>query len=307
MFFATTALALTVSPVRVELTGDPGQTVKGEIILLNEQKEAKTFYSSFENFEAKGETGTPNFVPGKDGLATWIQALNQVTLAAQEKKTIPFTVQIPKNADPGGYFAAIFWSTTPITAQGGQVAVGAKIGTLVLLKVSGYVKEGGGLLEFKTLNSQHFFSALPISFVWRFQNSGNDRINPGGSIEVRNIFGFVSKTLNANEGQGNVLPASIRRFTVPWTTNDIAGQAGSPGFFGMVVREWSNFAFGRYTANLHLQYGQDNKEVAASYSFFVIPWQLLSLLCLVLVVVLLVFSVGIKKYNRWIIAQASRK
>ena len=182
--FTNQALALTVSPIKLELSGDPGKAVNGEFLLLNEQKEEKTFYASFENFEAQGETGAPNFVPGKEGLATWITAPARITLKPAEQKTVSFSIQIPKDADPGGHFAAIFLSTTPSQEQGGgQVAVGAKVGILVLLKVSGATKEGGGLLEFSSQNKQKFFSALPITFIYRFQNSGGDRVKPDGEIK----------------------------------------------------------------------------------------------------------------------------
>ena len=81
--------ALTVSPVRVEVEGDPGGIVQGELLLLNEQEETRTFYSSFSNFEASGDTGTPNFIEGTDGLASWIQTSSQVTFNARENKKIP--------------------------------------------------------------------------------------------------------------------------------------------------------------------------------------------------------------------------
>lgn len=119
----------------MEISGDPGQTLQGELTLFNEQDETKIFYSSAENFEARGETGTPFFLPEKVGLATWIKTEGQVTLKPKEEKTIPFSIVIPKNAEPGGYFAAILWGTTPVQAtQGGQVAVGGEIGRSHLVK-----------------------------------------------------------------------------------------------------------------------------------------------------------------------------
>ena len=311
------ALALTVSPVKLELASDPGGTVAGEFQLYNEQQEIKTLYSSYENFEARGEAGTPTFIPGEEGLATWIKTSSQITLKPGDRKIIPFSITIPKNADPGGYFAAVFWSTTPPQERGGgQVAVSAKVGILVLLKVSGATKEGGGLLEFGGQNKQNFFSSLPITFMYRFQNSGSDRIKPDGKIKIKNLFGGITATLPANKTLGNVLPGSIRKFEVMWTGGEdrdestrikpqIASEADQKlGFFGMVVKEWRNFTFGRYTANLNLKYGQDNKEAAANYSFFVIPWQLLSVLLAMVAVLGCIAFIGIKKYNRWIIAKA---
>ena len=44
---ASPVFGLTVSPVKLEISGDPGQTLIEEIELLNEQSETKIFYSSF--------------------------------------------------------------------------------------------------------------------------------------------------------------------------------------------------------------------------------------------------------------------
>ncbi len=314
VLFTHNAFALTVSPIKLELSGDPGKVVSGEFYLLNEQNEEKTFYASFENFEAQGETGTPNFTPGTEGLATWITAPTQITLKPAEQKTVALSIQVPAGAEPGGHFAAVFWSTTPPQVEGGgQVAVGAKIGILVLLKVSGETKEGGGVLEFSSQQGRKFFSSLPISFIYRFQNSGGDRVKPEGEIKIRNIFGGTSATLSANKNMGNILPDSVRKFEVSWIDEEIGSPSEVPqggageGFFGMAAKEWNNFTFGRYTAELNLKYGQDNKIANASFSFFVIPWQLLSIVFIVLALLGFLGVVGLKKYNRWIIAQAMGK
>lgn len=324
--YANQALALTVSPVRAEFAGDPGQTLAGEIILFNEQreiKESKTFYSSFVNFEAQGESGTPFFTTSAADLATWIKAPRQAILKPGETKTIPYTIEIPKNAEPGGHFAAIFWSTTPPeeAGGGGQVTVGGRLGVLVLLTVNGgQVKGGGGILEFTTKDKQGFFASLPIDFTYRFQNTSGNRIQPEGEIKIKNTFGLTSAVLPANKGHGGVLPAGIRKFEVNWTGEEnneetqvaiakpqMPSEIGEKlGFFGMAKKEWGNFAFGRYSAELNLKYGQDNKEADASYSFFVIPWQLFSIIIVILGILGFLGMIGLKRYNRWIIAKASQ-
>ena len=168
------ANALTISPVRFEISGDPGQTLIGEMTLFNEREIAETFYSSFESFEARGgEDGTPDFIPAQKGLPTWIKTEPRITLEPGETKIVPFSIEIPKEADPGGHFAAIFWSNVPPVEVGEeQMVVGARIGTLVLLRVSGEIKEGGGVLEFGAENK--IFTHLPISLFYRFANDGND-------------------------------------------------------------------------------------------------------------------------------------
>jgi hypothetical protein len=304
--------ALTVSPPRWEISGERGQTINGELELFNEEKEAKTFYSSFAAFEAAGETGAPRFFPAAEGLATWIKVPTQITLDPQERKVIPFSIQIPQNADPGGHFAAIFWGTSPPkTQEGGQVTIGAKTGILVLLTIpGGEVKAGGGLLEFRTVGKQKTFTFLPITFIYRFQNVSTDRIKPEGEIKIKNILGMTSVTLPANKKEGNVLPNSIRKFEVIWETlnnakvEETLNNAKKIGFFEAVKKEWSDFHFGPYKANLRLQYGAKNEEAKASFLFFIIPWQLLIIIIIVLIFVLITGWFGIKKYNRWIIAKA---
>src|SRR3989344_49466 len=185
--------ALTVSPVRMEITADPGQTVTGKLLLLNEQDGTKTFYSSFENFEPSGDSGAPRFIGAGDGLATWMEIDSKVTLESGKSIDIPYSITIPQNAEPGGYFAAIFFgSQAPGVQGGGEVSIGAKIGVLILLRVSGEVAEGGGLLEFITKEKNRFFSTLPISFFYRLNNTGGDRIVPSGEIKIKNIFQITS-------------------------------------------------------------------------------------------------------------------
>lgn len=302
------AHALTVSPVKMEISGDPGQTLQGELKLFNEQDETKTFYSSFENFEARGETGAPFFLPEKVGLATWIKSQEQITLKPKEEKTIPFSIQIPQNAEPGGYFSAILWGTTPPQATGGgQVAVGGRLGVLILLKVSGEVKEGGGLLEFGAKDNGKLFSSLPINFTYRFNNTGGDRVVSRGEIKIKNLFGLTSATIPVNKNEGSVLPGSARKFEVVWGEElQKTDSGGKLGFFEMATRQWSEFRFGWYTAQLNLAWGATNQAANATYSFFIIPWQLLLIVIIILAIIGFLGIWGLKKYNRWIISKATQ-
>lgn len=298
LFLVSSVNALTISPVRFEIEGDPGTTLVGEIELFNEQPVVRTFYSSFANFEARGEGGEPHFLPGEEGLAGWMDTeYDQVVLELGERKIVPFTITIPVDANPGGHFAAIFWGTTPPHPEGEGVVIGAKVGTLILLGVKGEIKEGGGILEFGT--EERIFTSLPITFFYRFANDGGDRVMLKGEMKIRNIFGRKTIAMDANPVLGNVLPGSVRRFEVIW---------GEPlvddlGFWGMIRHQWQNFAFGMYTANLNLFWGE-NMSTQAVHRFFVIPWQLLSVIIIIFIIIGLFGFIGIKKYNHWIIAKA---
>ena len=296
--------ALTVSPARIEISGDPGQTVKGQFKIINEQNGAQVFYSSTENFQAQGETGTPSFVVGTDGLASWISLDPQIPLKAGEEKTVSFNVTIPKNTDPGGYFAAIFLSTTPSQNATTSVSVGAKIGILVLFHVNGDVKQSGGLLDFSTANNQRIFSSLPVSFDYRFNNSGGDRVEPTGTITVKNSLFMTSAALSANPSQGNVLPGSVRRFDIAW--NPDQGTAPASGFWSKVSYEWSHFAIGFYGAHLSIAYAGQNAPVQSSFTFFIFPWHIVLIIVIILAILGLILTKGIKRYNSYIIKAAQR-
>jgi len=312
--FASSVFALTISPVKLEISGDPGQTLHSEIELFNEQDETKTFYSSSQNFEARGESGAPYFLPETNkGLASWIKVQESIVLEAEERKKIPFSIQIPQGTEAGGYFAAILWGTSP-PQQSAGLSIGGKLGMLILLSVTGELKEGGGLLDFKINEGRRVVNSLPITFVYRFSNDGSERVKPMGELKVKNLFGFTTVTLNANRQDGNVLPGSIRKFEILWLGKNqeksavVSGaEEKKQGFFSAVRDQWRNFALGPYKAELNLSYGKDNKTAEASYRFFVIPWQLLSIVILAIVVIGFLGIRGIKKYNQWIIAKAKKR
>jgi hypothetical protein len=308
MGVTTPVSALTVSPARVEITGDPGTTLYSEIELFNEQKgEARTFFTSFENFEPSGDSGAPHFIGAKDGLATWMQTESSVTIASGERTIVPFSITIPANAEPGGHFAAVFFGSQAPGGQGaGEVSIGGKIGVLILLRVSGEVAEGGGLLDFSTKENNRFFSSLPISFVYRVNNTGGNRIVPLGEINVKNTFRLVSAKFSANQNEGSVLPGSARKFEVIWGDENI--QAGEQnknlGFFATALEQLKNFHFGFYTADISLVWGETNQTANSSFSFLVFPWQLLLIIFLVGLTLGFFGKILLKKYNQHIINQA---
>jgi hypothetical protein len=303
LVFLTTGVsstyALTVSPVRVEVSGDPGQTLRGEIELLNEQSEQKTFFSSFENFEPAGDTGAPRFTGAQNGLATWLATESSVSLAPADRKVVPYTITIPKDVEAGGYFAAIFFGEQdPALAEAGTLSIGGKLGVLILLRVNGDVEENAGLSDFSTTDNKKLFSSTPITFSYKFNNQGGDRVAPLGDIVISNVFGGVTETLKANPSDGNVLPNSSRRFTVLWGEQLDAKLT----FVQSLRHQISNFHFGWYTASISVVYGATNQEAKDSFGFMVIPWQLLS----VVTAFFIVLFFCLKRYNAWIIARSRR-
>lgn len=297
--FTHYAQALTVSPAILEISGDPGSTLAGTIKLFNEKNTTQTFYTSFENFEPSDDSGTPQFVGAEDGLATWLSSTDSVTLAAQERFEVPFTVTIPADVDAGGYFSAIFFGTQAPDLQEGTVSIGGRIGVLTLLRVNGDIPEDGGLLSYDTKDSKGFYAIPPIIFEYRFSNNGGDRVVPRGDIELKNTFGSLRDTIDANPTEGSVLPDSARRFSPEWNPDNTIPQ----GFLQTAKYQWKNFHFGFYTAELNLGWGFTNQLANEAVSFFIFPWQLLLLIIILVSLLLTIIKFGGKAYKKSLIKQ----
>lgn len=301
--------ALTISPPRLELKGNPGEIIKENLTLTNDKDVSQQFFLSFENFEAQGESGDPSFVPAEEGLGTWMNADPMVTLAPGESKIVPFTINIPKNAEAGGHFASIFWGTSPSMKGGGQVSVSAKVGTLILLSVSGDIKEEAGLLSFNTLNNIFWYKTLPVSFEYRFKNDGNDRIKPVGKAVIRNTLFIPTEKINPNVTSGNILPGSTRKYNFEWIEykrpDGYISREGALGkYWENVKYEWKNFAVGLYSTKLKLEYGTQGQKVSKVVFFFVFPWELVIVMLLVIGIVFFGGKKLLRRYNKHIIEKA---
>lgn len=297
-FWVSSAHALTLTPVKSELAGDPGQTIRGEVEVYNEQNELKTFYVSYENFEPSGEDGSPKFIGGGTGLATWIVSETQVTLAPGEKEIIPYTITIPNEAEAGGYFGAVFFGgQNPDIKNGGEVSVGGKLGTLILLSVRGDIPEAAGLSDFGTGDGKRVYTQLPIGFSYRVTNGGADRIVPVGDVQITNTFGLTSVSIPLNENGGSVLPGSARRFQFAWS-----GVGAADSFIGTVEQQWNDLHIGWYTAHIRVVWGAEDTQAVARYDFFMFPWQLVLVIAGVLVFALVI----LRKYNSWIVSRAQK-
>ncbi|HPD74143.1 MAG TPA: hypothetical protein P5014_01435 [Patescibacteria group bacterium] len=314
------AYALT-QPTKVEIDGEPGKVLTGTLELYNEQEQEITFYLSYQNFEARGEGGSPSFLDyDGTGLASWIKTAQSVTLKPKERIEFPYEIQIPQDMEPGTYLAAIFFGNTPPQAmEGGQVTIGTKLGTLLFLNLPGAKVEGAGVTEFST-EGGNFFSYLPLNLFYRFSNNGALKVMPFGSIDIKCLFGRTVGTLDANISKGNVLPNSVRKFVITWDrlkqdnvnekedkTEEVKMEPGQKlSFFDAVKVQIKNFTFGKYTATLNVNYG-DNLSATKETSFWVIPWQLLSLVIAALVLIIMIFRGMMKRHNKKLIEMVKKE
>ena len=285
----------------IELEAEPGGSANGIVKLYNESSDNLFLDLELEAFTSGNESGQPVYLPPEskfDYLDWFTVGQDSILLTPQQIALVPFSVDVPTDAVPGGYYAVIFWKNSGATApKTAPIVVSSRVGTLVFLKVKGDIKESGELVEFGTGNGQSVFYELPVNFVVRFANTGNIHLRPRGSIELKNIFGDT-KILAVNSDQRNILPNSTRLFATTWGYGAV-GSNMIQQFWNELKQEFNNGSFGRYTATLNLTYGDSEQSlVSPPVSFWVVPWRLLVVTLAGLAVVVFLFRLN-RKINRF--------
>ncbi len=278
---------LTITPFLIELQLEKGQTVSKEIELINTNPFPIVVNPEIKDFLPEGENGQQTFFePGKGdptfSLSSWIKLENPAQINLKPKDSIKFKFDItpPQTAENGGHYGAILFSFQGVGIEGSSVAVTQKIGTIVLVKL-GKAIEDGNIVNFSTEKGMYEYP--PITFTTKFKNTGNVHVKPRGSVTIYNSFGKKVGLTKVNENGNNVLPNSERVFKSEWE---------------------DTYAFGRYTADEKLTFGDGGQLVTSQTSFWVIPWRMALGLIIGLFILGIILVAGTRRYNKWIIQQA---
>lgn len=277
-------LAFAIAPATLDLSGQRGETIKDTIAVINNGSAEQTYYLGTLKF-IPGESSTPSFIPFEtdhSGLPEWIAfPVKIVTIPANTKVDVPFTVTIPQDVPSGTVYGAITVSTTPsdvVAANGATIE--AKMASLLFVTVEGETVEKLALLDFASSNGADGPFDLARQFAFRLQNQGNVAIVPTGTVTLTDAFGRVVATQTVNEEASRVLPLTTRSFSGTVGTNPI-------GFVETVRSQLASFAIGPINATLTVTSG--SQTLSKSFSYWMIPVQLL-LTAAMAVVILLVFS-----------------
>ena len=282
-------LASAISPAVVELRSSRGETIESVFTILNAGASEQMYFLDLLSFESSGEDGTPAFVPeqtSRNAFLSWIDfPVHEVLVPARSKVEVPFRVIVPDDVASGSYYGAITVSTAPsevVSSNGATIE--AKTAVLVFLTVEGETIERLELLDLalERKDASHPFGL----FSFRVQNQGNVHLAPTGQIRLTGLFGQAIVELDANPTEGRVLPGSTRTFTVAYEPADMSWLQTA----GYQLR---HLAMGPVTAELQLSYGTDG-QIEATWSFWMIPGELISFVLAIVAVLLVVFHRKLK-------------
>lgn len=294
-----------ISPVRTDVVINPGQT---SIITLNVQNTTSgdaTFKAIVNDFIAgkNDEQGQPSLILNDNeyapshSLKRYIAAIPDTAIKAGESKNIKVSITMPKDIAGGGYYGAVRFVPTGSNGGNNNISLTASVGSLVLVKVPGDIVEKMSLESFDVRTSEEapsgssfFVSNKNLHAVARFKNTGNVHLQPFGKITLKKDGKVLQTTeINNTEPKGNVLPDSVRRYTVK------LDKVGS---------------WGKYTVEGNFGFGSSGQLVSGKTSFMVVPMALIiAALVLLLLLILAIFALprAIKRYNAGVVRKANRR
>ncbi len=300
---AQVATAIKISPVRIEEVVDPGQVLTESILVTNDADIERTMHIYVRDFKAEGEEGKPKLLePGsEDGayLSSWIEVnQNDIVFGPHEQKEIYFTVKVPANIGPGGYYGAVAVGNVAKKAEiksedkGAAVSVAQQTNCLLLFTVRGEVDERAIVKDFVT-DKRTYRTPFKVEFTTRIENQGNVHVKPHGLIEIYDMFGSKKVSIPVNETGKNVLPFSVRKFVNQWE---------------------GKFGFGKYKAQLILSYGMSvkdggtgKKSLSAATYFWIIPFNIIGPTIGGLLFLLIAIFIGARIYKNRAVRRAMQE
>lgn len=300
VFLPKGADAVTVSPPQFDFVLNPGDSIMDVIKLRNEGNGVEVFYPILMNFGAdEEEGGTPQFYPPDEdrmgrGLAQWMTVdPAPIVLQPGERTDLPFFINIPyENVQPGGHYGSIMISSSPQDSETGSVGVASQLATIMLVQVTGEVREIGSIHEFGFKDPKVWYNHLPIDFFMRFENAGNTHLRPTGNLIITDWMGRKVESIKVNDEFKSVLPMSIRRFEFGWRKGPLSDGMSN------ISKEWHNFGLGKYKAQLIINYGNMNQVIVDEREFYVWPWRLMTAFGVGLLVLLILLTIMKHFYDK---------
>lgn len=252
---------LKISPLRTDLSIAPGKSGKVSMKVTNLTKAPMTIHPIENDFVAGDEKGTPALILDENKFAPthslkhFMVALQDVTIPAGAIQEVPLMINVPANANAGGYYGAVRFA--PVATDGsGSVNLNASAASLVLLTVPGpFVEQlnmtNADIMQTGKVVSGFVSSPDGLSLSVRFENKGSLQDAPFGQVYVKEGDKVVySQDFNQGNPRDMVLPDSARRWDIPLKN---IGK------------------FGKYTIGATFTYGSKNKSIDVTKTIWIIP------------------------------------
>ncbi len=163
------------------------QNLSDEVVVWNKGTSGLTLEIYAVDASANADGAFTLFPKGtRQDAGGWINlSQSRVTVNANQKVTLPFTIAIPALASPGDHVAGIAvepLERAELTTSG--VKVVQRVGLRAYFKVKGEKIESLEIKDLKVINKMG-----ENYLVWTASNTGNTNLNLTGKVELRSILG----------------------------------------------------------------------------------------------------------------------
>ena len=252
------------------LSADPGTSLKDKVVVANKTARPLTFRlyaADAHNTARDGGFAVRTRKEKQRGVGAWAKpARDRVTVPAHGRVTVPFTLNVPEDAEPGDHPGALVALDERVDNGDGTLALGVlrAVGARIYLRVGGPTLPAIAVEDVRVTHDQPLVPGLGDSdatISYTLHNTGNVTLDPKVELRARGLFG---RTLLARDLAGipaELLPGQRVRLSEPWR--------GAPQF------DWGDVTL---TAS-----ARDTRE-SASASFLALPWLVAAVLAVVLLV-----------------------
>jgi hypothetical protein len=299
---STDGINLQISPLPIELNTKPGTSAKTDLRVRNvgnktEKLQVRLLAVTEDN---NGQVHLSNPKPG-DEWAKWVSFDRQTFDAPSNQwQNIKMTINVPKTAAFGYYFAVEYLRATEVAPQPGKAVARGAVATFILLNADAAGAKREAQID-SFLADKKSYEFLPANFTVKVKSTGNVHVAPYGNIFIAK-GGKQVGVVDVNGNRGNILPKGSRFFEANWHDGFPVYQVKS-GPDGQPLLDkkgnperslkWdfshaNRLRFGHYTAHLVMVYdnGQRDVPMEATVSFWIIPWRVLGILLIVAIFVL---------------------
>jgi hypothetical protein len=279
----TAGFNIEVSPGKVNLNIEPGDTFVQTFRISNYSGAEKTFYLYINDFTVINEQGTPTFFENDEltdearrfALSQWVSLpYDSIVIENNQTVEVEAEIAVPEDAEAGGHYGAFFVQTQAPEAIGTAVESIGRIASLMLVNVPGDVEEEIVIAR-GTTNKEIYWEDNPqIEFITYLKNEGNVHGIPVGAFNISGGYGAKNKSVIYNQNQGAVLPGAPERRISETFKLEQKGSVVPP--------------IGKFTIDLVARYGTDNLPLETTIFFWILPAKFIAISVLSTLVVVFV-------------------
>ncbi|MER5845806.1 DUF916 domain-containing protein [Streptomyces sp. NPDC002012] len=241
------------------LSADPGATLDDQVTVTNKTDRPQTFRlyaADAYNTARDGGFAVRAQNEKQRSVGAWARTdRERVTVPPHGSVTVPVTITVPKDAEPGDHPGALVALDERIDpADAGAVAVGIQkaVGARIYLRINGPTMPALSVDDVEVKHTQPLVPGTGRSraiISYTLHNRGNVTLNPKVALKAEGLFGRTLLARDLKKIPSELLPRQQVRLTEQW--------ADAPQL------EWGEIEL---TAS-----ARDTRESAA-VSYFALPW-----------------------------------